>query len=105
MTKQSSLEIAQNLVEQVKSIKLTNATGVLGTTQKQTLLENLLKSTAELAVAIGQNKEYEEIMKKYEIAVTAVDSAGLMGLISQDELADYYKLTDKLWATIEKENK
>ncbi len=103
MTKKFAAEINRKLFDKVAKIKLNDAAGIFGTTSKESMLQTLRKSTADLGVRLIEKQSYDDIMQAYEALASSIDSAGLTGLISEAELVDYYALIDKLWAAIEQE--
>lgn len=103
MAKQTSQELTKQLFDKVSNIKFNDAAAIFGTTSKESMLQTLRKAVAELSVALAEKMPYEQIMARYEEAVAAIDTAGVTGLISEAEITDYYKLTDNIWAAIEKE--
>ncbi|MDQ3065215.1 MAG: hypothetical protein M3Q36_03005 [bacterium] len=107
MTKshKSTDELVGQLFEKVASIKLNDSAAIFGTTSRESMLQSLRKSIAELGSAISAKKTYDDIMKKYEDAVSNIDTAGVTGLISESELTDYYALVDDIWAAIERQKK
>lgn len=104
MKQPSAIQLAHKLFSRVQAIKLGEAAGVFGTTQKQSMLQELQKRSAELGAALAQTEPYDKVMTRYEALIASVDTAGLAGIISEAELADYYKLTDSIWAAIERES-
>jgi hypothetical protein len=105
MTKFTAEQICKQLFDKVSSIKLNDAAAIFGTTSKESMLQSLRKGVAELGAALAGGKSYDEIMELYETMASAIDTAGVTGLISEAEMTGYYKLVDDLWAAIEKENK
>jgi hypothetical protein len=98
-----SQALTQELFGKVGKIKLNDAAAIFGTTSGETNLQNLRKAVAELTAALANNAAYDETIQRYEATVAAVDTAGLTSLISEQEIIGYYKLTDDIWAAIEKE--
>jgi hypothetical protein len=101
--KQSAEELVRLLHQKVQDIKLNDAAAIFGTTSKESMLQNLRKSVAELGSTVSMKKPYDEVMKDYEKSVGEIDAAGITGLISETELADYYTLIDSIWVAIERE--
>lgn len=105
MSKDNSATLTKELFESLSKIRLTLVSGVAGTTSKQVMLQDLQKKVAQLGASISAEEEYEEIMKRYDEMISALDTAGITGIISQDEMHDYYKKVDNIWSAIEKDNK
>jgi hypothetical protein len=103
MAREKASELTKQLFEKVAGIKLNDAAAIFGTTSKESMLQELRKNVAELSSAITAKKSYDQIMKHYEAMAANVDTAGVTGLISEDEMTGYYSLIDKLWIAIEKE--
>ena len=101
----STRELVTELFEKIGEIKLNQPAGIFGATSGQSVLQDLMKSVTDLIQALGDSAEYEVVMQKYEVLVSSIDTAGITGLISEAEMADYYKLVDDIWATIESEKK
>jgi len=105
MTKKTSQELTNELFEMVQDIKLNDVTAIFGTTSNESILQTLRKSVVEFAANLSSKATYDEVMHHYEALVASIDTAGITGLISEDELSGYYKLVDDIWAALEKENK
>jgi hypothetical protein len=105
MAREKASELTKQLFEKVAGIKLNDAAAIFGTTSKESMLQELRKNVAELGAAISAKKPYDQIMKLYESMAGSVDTAGVTGLISEEEIIEYYSLIDKLWIAIEKEMK
>jgi hypothetical protein len=103
MAKQSAEQLNKQLFEMVSKVKLNDPAAIFGTTSNESQLQLLRKNVAELGKIIASKKPYEEIMKAYEAVAADIDTAGVMGLISEMELPEYYTIIDKLWAAIERE--
>ncbi len=103
MAKKSATELNRELFDKIGKIKLNDAAAIFGTTSKESMLQGLRKSVVELGEVLAKNRPYDEIMERYEKMAGGIDAAGLTGLISESEMAAYYKLIDDLWAAIEKE--
>ncbi len=94
-------ELNKKLFSKVGAIKLNDAAAIFGTTSRESMLQSLRGSVAELGTVLADKEPYQQIMEKYEAVVAAIDAAGLTGLISEAEMADYYALIDDIWAAIE----
>lgn len=106
MANQNALMYAQEMAK--KTHELYSDGRILawsGTSGKEAQLLTLRQASAELVAAIGGDQSGETILKKYGEVVAQIDAAGLTGLLTENELGEYYILADKLWAAIEKENK
>ena len=104
MTKITALEVAKELAEKAHKLHSgSEITAWSGTSDKEAQLHKLRKTAAETVAAIGTEQPYTQIMKKHEELAAQIDSAGLTGLISENDLKEYYDLLDKLWASIERE--
>ena len=101
MSKDNLQSNTLELFEKLKKIKL-NTLGVLQTTNEQMVLADLQKKTAKLAGAIGKEPK-AKLLEYHEAVAAGIDTAGLLGIISNDELDSYYKLIDNIWKYIEKE--
>lgn len=93
------------LLKKLSSIKLNDASSILGSTSNQATLNELLRAVAELGDSLKSARPYEDIMAKYEQVAAGVDTAGITGLISESEIQDYYKIVDDIWSAVEKERK
>lgn len=103
MTKKSATELVRELFDKISSIKLNDAAAIFGTTSKESMLQELRKSVANLGTVVAEKKPYDEVMQAYEAVAGNIDTAGVTGLISEAELMDYYALIDNIWAAIERE--
>lgn len=102
--KKTTLELIHELMQKISAIKLNNASTILGgVSTAGTTLNELRSSAAALQEAVTEKQSYEIIMGKYEMLVGVVDTAGVTGLISETEMAEYYAIVDNIWAAIEKE--
>lgn len=105
MSQANTSDLLKDLFKQTSAIKLNQPAGVFGTTQNQKILQDLNKNIAELSQLVAEPADYEKVMETYEKVASGLDAAGLIGLISESEMAKYYKLADDIWASIEKDNK
>ncbi len=104
MANQHLGKLIKELFDKVADIRTNSPAGVFGTTSRQSMLSDLVKSVGELGKAVQGGEPYEVIIKKHEEMAMQVDSAGITGLITESEIAGYYELVDAIWAAIEKEN-
>lgn len=101
--KKPAVELANNLMQKIGTIKLNDASSILGGSSGQQVLNNLRGSAAALQQVLAEGSPYDERMEKYESLAGDVDTAGVTGLISESEMAEYYTLIDNIWAAIERE--
>lgn len=103
--KDEVLNLTKQLFDKVSNLKLNEAAGIFGSTNKQNILDKLRSSVVDLSKSIEQDESYDLIMKKYEVLAGFVDTATVSGIISEEEATDYYKLVDDIWIALEKINK
>lgn len=101
--KHSSIELTNQLLNKISKIKLNDAATILGGSSEGAILNDLRSGAVELQGSLNGDSSYDEIMKSYEALAGAVDTAGVTGLISEAEMADYYTLVDNIWTAIERE--
>lgn len=101
--KKPATELTNDLMQKIGTIKLNDATAILGGSSGQQMLNNLRGSAAALQTVLAEESPYEEVMEKYEALAGDIDTAGVTGLISESEMAEYYTLIDNIWAAIERE--
>ena len=102
MTAQTATKYVIAINEKIKSIKLTELSA-LQTSNKQKVLHDLQISAGQLSKSLNTKSSKDDLLEAHDKLVQAVDTAGLIGVISEQELTDYYKLLDDIWAAIEKD--
>lgn len=100
----SAAELNKELYKKVDAIKVNDASAIFGTTSQEDLLVMLKSKIIELSEAIIKSQPYDKVMDCYEQVVSNLDTAAVTGLISESEMAEYYKIVDDIWAAIEQEN-
>lgn len=101
--KKPAAELTNDLMQKIGTIKLNDASSILGGSSGQQMLNSLRGAAADLQQSLADESSYEEIMEKYESLAGDIDTAGVTGLISESEMAEYYTLVDNIWAAIERE--
>ncbi len=101
--KKPAAELAHELLQQIGKIKLNDATTILGGSSGTAMLNKLRISAAKLQESLIKKQSYKIVMENYEIVAADIDTAGVIGLISEEEMVEYYTLVDSLWAAIEHE--
>ena len=102
--KKTAAELNKELFDKITGIKLNDAAAIFGTTSKESMLQQLRKDIVQLSEELAKQQSNEQIMARHEEVAAGIDAAGVTGLISEAEIAGYYKLTDDIWAAIEREN-
>ena len=100
MSKQSLQVITAELFEKTKKIRLTEV-AALQSTANQRALQDLQQKAGMLAGAAKAAKPQTELLALHEQTVAALDTAGLLGIISNEELTQYYTYIDDIWTAIE----
>ncbi len=98
-----SIELTNQLLTKLNDIKLNKPAALFGNSPDQSVLNDLKKKIIELEQALKKQVEYDEVINLYEVAVASLDTAGITGLISEAEIPEFYKITDDIWVSIEKE--
>lgn len=88
------------IIEMVKNIQLVELSA-LQTTNSQKSLNQLQMAVGELSKAVAEKADKSSLLQKHDQLVQAIDTAGLIGLISNDELSKYYECLDDIWTEIE----
>lgn len=102
MARQSQ-ELTTKLFKKVNKIRLNEAAGIFGTTSEQSILQDLQRALGKFSQSLNAGHSYQAVIKDYEALAASLDTAGITGLISEDEVSGYYELLDGIWAALERE--
>lgn len=94
--------LAQALANQLHAITISSNTGIFGASATDTALLNLRKNAAELVRSVQIAVKSEQLAHLTALEAT-LQSAQLLGLLSDNELHTYLQLVDKLYDVIDKE--
>ncbi|MBA2278895.1 hypothetical protein H0V99_00415 [Candidatus Saccharibacteria bacterium] len=103
MKKPDLQQLTTELFEKLKGIHLTGqALAAYQTTNNQSVLMDLQKKSAALVQAVQSKQPKGMLLGAHEDVAAAIDTAGILGVISNEELPGYYKKLDDIWMDIEK---
>lgn len=99
----ASQKKVKKLFDKLTKTTLIEPTGIFGSTSNQSVLHELISSVTRLKTSLDNGESHQDNLLKFNEVVQHIDTARIMGLISEKEIEEYSQLLDEISAMIETE--